>query len=269
LHDLRDDILKSVANRKVTAVIIADDNGIVAETAVAAEEARKLGLDVEHILTEGSRIKKGDEVARLCGTPKQIAIAEDVLIGIIVKPSGIASAANEFIKRAGQRPQIVCGALKKMPVSQKEAIRRAVVTGGAYYRISRDPFIYLDKNYIQMLGGIREGLKAVSGLGGYLKVVQIKGRNKAIVLEACEAVECGADILFIDTGILSDVAQVVKRLNQLNLRKKVKIAFGGNVTLDDIDVVKDLDIDVLDIGRQIIDAPLLDMRLEVVDVKDP
>ncbi len=65
------------------------------------------------------------------------------------------------------------------------------------------------------------------------------------------------------------MAQVVKRLNQLNLRKKVKIAFGGNVTLDDIDVLKDLDIDVLDIGRQIIDAPLLDMRLEVVDVKDP
>jgi hypothetical protein len=42
LHDLRDDILKSVANRKVTAAIVADDSGIVAETAVAAEEARKL-----------------------------------------------------------------------------------------------------------------------------------------------------------------------------------------------------------------------------------
>ena len=33
----------------------------------------------------------------------------------------------------------------------------------------------------------------------------------------------------------------------------------------EVEVAEHMDVDILDIGRQIVDAPLLDMRLEVVD----
>lgn len=133
--------------------------------------------------------------------------------------------------------------------------------------ITHDPFIYLDKNYIKILGGLKKSLKAVEDLKDYLKVVQLKGRERDIAVEACEAAEFGGSILFIDTGQPSDVKAVVKKLRQRGLRNRVTIAFGGDVRLEDIDELKTLDIDVLDIGRQIVDAPLLDMRLEIESIE--
>lgn len=265
MEDLRNKILGSKANERITASIIADGAGILAGIPEIKEQAERLGLSLESLLNEGSRIKEGDEIANFYGSPKQVAMAEDVLIGIISKPSGIATAAHKAIEATGGSPKIVCGAWKKMPSVLRDIIRRAIITGGAQIRISADPFVYLDKNYVEILGGIKESLKAVRDLEPYLKVIQIKGRYKDIALEACEAIEFGADILFIDSGKPSDVSAVVKKLVLLGLRKKVKIAFGGGVTLESIDELKTMDIDILDIGRQIVDAPLLDMRMEIVN----
>ncbi len=269
MNDLRDKIFRRVAQKRVTALIIVDDNGIVAGTNAASEEAERLGLSSISMIDQGTRVAKGDEIARFDGTPKQVAMAEDVLIGLLAKPSGIATSAREFVKKAGSKPMVVCGAWKKMPGSLKDTIRQSVAAGGARHNISQDPFIYLDKNYIKILGGIKESLKAVEDLKDYLKVVQLKGRENDIAVEACEAAESGGDILFIDTGQPSDVEAVVKKLHSLGLRNRVTIAFGGDVRLEDIDKLKTLDIDVLDIGRQIVDAPLLDMRLEVESLGGP
>jgi nicotinate-nucleotide pyrophosphorylase (carboxylating) len=257
-----------VEGKHIVAAIIADDDGIVVETASAADEARKLGLSLIHILDEGTPVQKGDEIVRFRGSPEQVVIAEDVLIGLMAKPSGIATAARKFVEKAGNRPKIVSGAWKKMPASQKDAIRRAVVAGGAFYRMSRNPFVYLDKNYTKIFGGIKESLEAVANLGDCKKVLQLKGRYKDIVLEACEAVQYGTDILYIDTGRPGDVSLVSEELIRLKVRSRVSVAFGGNVRLEDMDTLKALDIDILDIGRQIVDAPLLDMRMEVIDVED-
>ena len=264
--DLRDEIFRTVDGRKVTAVIVADDEGIVAETNRAADESKRMGLTLLGILHEGSPVRPGDEIARFSGSPKQVVSAEDVLIGLMAKPSGIATAARAFVTRAAGRPEIVCGGWKKMPLSQKESIRRAVAVGGALIRISRDPFVYLDKNYIRILGGIGEALQAVSTMTDRRKVAQLKGRHKSVVEEACEAMEFDADILHIDTGNTKDVDRIVRELVRLGLRNRVSIAFSGSICLEDMDELKRMDVDILDIGRQIVDAPLLDMRLEVIEV---
>jgi nicotinate-nucleotide pyrophosphorylase (carboxylating) len=268
LEDIRDRIFESVAEKKVTASIIADGSGMIAGASSAGEEAGKLGIHLQAILDDGSKVVGGDEIARFCGTPTQIAVAEDLLIGFMAKPSGIATAAREFVTKTGNQPRIVCGAWKKMPKALKSTIRSAVVAGGAFCRISSEPFIYLDKNYIRILGGIRESLDAVADMKGYLKVVQLKGRHEDIVSEAFEAVRFGASILFIDTGRSADARAVVGALVERGQRNGVEIAFGGGISLQQVDKLKDLDIDILDIGRQVLDAPLLDMRFEVVAVED-
>jgi nicotinate-nucleotide pyrophosphorylase (carboxylating) len=48
----------------------------------------------------------------------------------------------------------------------------------------------------------------------------------------------------------------------------VQLAFGGGVTLENIEELKALDIDILDIGRPIVDAPMLDMRLEIISIEN-
>lgn len=265
MPDIRDDIFRSVAARQVTVSIIADDEGIVVGTDAVRQAANELELSVDSLLAEGTSISKGDEIGRLSGTPKQVAVAEERLIGLMAKPSGIATAARRFVEKAGKRPEIVSGAWKKMPGSEKEMIRRAIITGGARCRICQEPFIFLDKNYVRMLGGVSESLRAVADLNGHLRVVQLKGFYGDIALEACEAAKHGADIIFIDSGNHDDLKRVGKKLRQSGLRDRVKIAFGSGIRLEDIESLKSMDVDILDIGREIVDAPLLDMRLEVVE----
>jgi len=267
MDDLREEILKNAAGKRITAVIIADDRGVLSGIHSVKEEVERLGLSLENILEEGRPVEKGDEVAKISGTAVQIALAEDVLMGLISKPSGIATAARRFVDKAGQRPKIVAGAWKKMPGSLKEMVRTAVATGGASYRISEAPFIYLDKNYVKILGGIKESLEAVAHLDGYEKVLQLKNVNNDIISEAMEAVEYGAAVIFIDTGQISHVKKVIDRLNLKGMRDKVKIAFGGGLCLEHMDALKALDVDILDIGRQIIDAPLLDMKMEITAIE--
>jgi nicotinate-nucleotide pyrophosphorylase (carboxylating) len=254
--------------RSVTADIIAEDDGVLSGIQATEDKAKSLGLDIIQMAEEGQSVQRGDLVAKVSGNPKQIAVAEDQLIGLVAKPSGIATATRNCVDRAGPDIKIVCGAWKKMPFVLKQTIRDAIVTGGGDFRISKDPFIYLDKNYIQMLGGIKNSLQAVAHLADFIKVVQIKGRQKDIALEACEAAELSADIIFVDSGQPQDLREIADLLNRKCLRDRVKIAFGGSVKIKDIDRFKNLPVDILEIGRQIVDAPLLDLKLEIVDIKE-
>ena len=265
--DLREEILRSLRGRRATAAIVADQAGIVAGVAYAAREAEQLGLSFAEIARDGSAVAAGDEVARLGGTPVQIVRAEEVLVGALAKPSGIATRTRAFVSRTNGRPRIVSGGWKKMPAALKEMIRSAVSTGGAQPRIVPGPFAYLDKNYVELLGGIRESLAAVAHLADLAKVVQVKGRHGELESEACEAAEHGAAVVFVDTGRREDVARVAEALARRGLRERVQVAFGGGVTLDDVDALMALDLDILDVGRDIVDAPLLDMRLDVVGAR--
>jgi nicotinate-nucleotide pyrophosphorylase (carboxylating) len=265
MTDIRDEIFKAITRRQVMAKITAQADGILSGAAAAKKEAETLGLKILDWLEDGIPITAGDQIAAFAGTPKQIAAAEDVLMGHMAKPSGIATAAKQFVDNAGTRQKIVSGSWKKMPLQIKEAIRTAVATGGAAIRISDAPFVYLDKNYIRILGGIRESLLAAAGMNGRKRVIQIHGYFMEIASEALEAAENGADIIFIDTGSVRDVRAVLRILEENNLRKRVRIAFAGGIRLADLDRLKLLDIDILDIGKAIVDAPLLDMRMEVAN----
>ena len=105
-------------------------------------------------------------------------------------------------------------------------------------------------------------------MNGIVKVVQVRGRYWDIASEACEAAMAGAGIVFIDSGNPRDIESVSQRLRSLGLRNRVELAFGGGIKLEAIDLLKRMDVDILDIGRQIVDAPILDMRLEITDTQD-
>jgi len=265
--DLRDIILKSVSHKTATAIITADGNGIISGVGSAVEEAEKLGLKVVDSLNEATLVEKGMQVMKLKGVPKQAAMAEDVLMGVMAKPSGIATEVKRFVEKAGNCTQIVCGAWKKMPYAMKDDVRQAVISGGAFPRITPDPLIYLDKNYTRFFGGIKETLDAVSHLNGHVRVIQVKGMFNDIESEAAEAAEKGASIIFIDSGKEEDITKVSEALKSKDLRANVKIAYGGGIRYGDIDRLKNMDVDILDIGTAILNADLLDMKFDVIKVE--
>lgn len=92
--------------------------------------------------------------------------------------------------------------LEENVLQHKKRLRTAIETGGAHVRISDDPMVYLDKNYVAMFGGIQASLTAAAQFNDRKKCIQVRGRfeNGDIVREAWTAITAGADIVYVDTG---------------------------------------------------------------------
>jgi nicotinate-nucleotide pyrophosphorylase (carboxylating) len=262
-QDLRDIIFENVEHKEVTASIKVKEEGIVSGISEMVEIAKKLGLDVIFYVPEGTKVASGDVVAIVRGTPKQVILAEDFLIGLIAKPSGIATAARKAVELSQGKVTVVSGAWKKMPFQIKDLIRKALMVGGVKIRISEEPFIYLDKNYIRIFGSIEKTMENVKNIKNRIKVVHIRGETDRIENEAIRAAKCGADIIFVDTGDVTDLEKVAKILVDKGLRQRIKLAFGGSIKMEDIPKLREKDVDIIDIGRAILDAPMLDISFDV------
>lgn len=265
--DLRDLLFKEIEEKVCTASIWSTEDGVISGITRLVKRAEELNLNVDHFVKDGDEIAEGEEIARIEGTPKGIALAEDYLLGLLAKPSGIATAARRAVRLSEGKIRIVSGGWKKMPEKIKEEIREAIANGGAGIRILDEPFVYLDKNYVRIFGGIGEALRAASIFKGRAKVVQIRGETGDIGDEVGEAVLNGADVLMIDSGRVDDLKAASGELQRMGMREKVKLAFGGSIRIQDIPGFLNMDVDILDIGRAIIDAPMLDIRIDIVRVK--
>jgi nicotinate-nucleotide pyrophosphorylase (carboxylating) len=260
IGDVREHIFASLAGRRFTAELIAGQPGILSGVQTATAQAANLGLQVDWRLAEGGELQPGTIITQLDGSAIQLTQAEERLLGCLCKASGIASAARRAARLARGRVRVVCGAWKKMPPELKGYVRLAVETGGLPTRILDEPFVYLDKNYVRLLGGISQTLWAVRHLPG-VKVIQVRGYNGDPVAEETRlACQSGAGVVMVDTGHFEDALAALEAAQAF---PQVRIAYAGGVQIDDIPRLAGLGVQILDIGAAIIDAPLLDIKLEV------
>jgi nicotinate-nucleotide pyrophosphorylase (carboxylating) len=262
--DIRDIIFESIMDAKFTAQITAEREGLISGSKYAFEKLMDIGVDIEFLVADGKTVSKGDLVAKFEGNPKQITLAEEIIIGKLAKTSGIATASNKASKLGGESCKIASGAWKKMPPEIKDVVREAIVTGGASPRLFDVPFVYLDKNYVRIFGSISKALEATKNLEGYIKVVQLKAETGSIEYETREAVKALADVIMVDTGKIEDAIKAINILKKLGVRSDKKVAFAKGVKISDIPRCREVGIDLLCIGKEIVDAPLLDMKLDIV-----
>lgn len=264
--DVRYDIFRENLGFRVTGALIAERGGVLSGIQRAREDMEALGLAFVSRLVDGDHVRAGQEIARVMGNPVQTAMAEERIIGSLSKSSGIATAAREVSARMGPSCRVVSGGWKKMPLEIKELVRKAVRDGGLQARISDVPFIYLDKNYVRILGGVKESVHKVFPLRKPV-VIQIRGETKAIGEEAIEAVQEGASVVMVDTGKREDLEKTIKALRDRGLRERVRIAFAGEITMEQLEGLAQMDLDMVDMGYGILDAPCLPMRFDVIEVK--
>lgn len=265
MEDIRDIIFKEIRRRRYRAVLTAERDGLLSGVEDAARTAAELGVRWSCGLPEGGRLERGVPFAELTASPTQMAMAEERVIGTLAKASGIATSAAEAVRAAEGRVRIVSGSWKKMPPQLKDMVRRAIATGGASFRICEQPMVYIDKNFIRMLGSIPAALEAASALEGAARIIQIKGEACSVDTETRQAVQGGADILMVDTGRRADLEACLEALRQMGARERVQVAFAGGVRIADIRPLSSCGVEMLCIGKEIVDAGLLDMKLDVVE----
>lgn len=95
--------------------------------------AEKLGIEFELCKKDGDELSHGERFANLLASSKQIALAEEQLIGTFAKASGIATASRTAVHLADGKVKIVSGSWKKMPPETKRLVRHATAVGGASF----------------------------------------------------------------------------------------------------------------------------------------
>lgn len=263
--DIRLKIFRDVMGRRIVANLVAEAPGVLSGIQRARERMEMLGLEFSSVLRDGQSIEAHQRILQVTGNPYQVALAEDQIIGTLSKSSGIATAARRARQQAGPRLKVVSGGWKKMPAEIKELVRQAVRDGGLMARMCDLPFVYLDKNYVRIFGGIRAALEAGMAVSGRV-VIQIRGETAPVAAEAVEAAEAGASVIMVDTGSYKDLSNVIQILNEKGLRSSVRIAFAGGISLEEIVTLSGMDLDIVDIGHEIIDSNCLPMRFDVARV---
>lgn len=263
MKDIRDILFADINGRYFEAYLKAEHNGVLSGAEEAVKEAKRLGILLKLHKQEGDSINAGDILGEVKAHPKEMTMAEECIIGTLAKASGIATAAATAVKASNGRVRIVSGSWKKMPPITKNLVRQAVTSGGASFRICDEPMLYMDKNIIRMLGSIPAALEAAKVFKTEVKVIQIRGDDCPIETETEQALEGGAGILMVDTGRISDLQRCIVKAESLQRRSEVKIAFAGGVRIKDIKKLAEYGMDTLCIGKEIVDARLLDMKLDV------
>lgn len=265
--DLRDSIFERLEGRAFTAGLTVAGEGVVCGVDNARAALASLGCTVLLARADGEMIDSRSPALVFSGSAKAVALAEDTIIGCIAKFTGIARASARAVSLArehsGGRVRIVSGSAKKMPGEVKAQLRRAIHLGGGFGRMVEGPFIYLDKNYVRMFGSVAATLDGVRHLTGYTRVIQLRGELEPIADEARAAIDRGAHYLMVDTGSVADLDRVAAVARDSGRRGAVTIAFAGNVVHADIPGLCTHDLDVIGLGRAIVDAPLADCSLDV------
>ena len=261
--EVREFLFAPLKARTFRFCIRARENGVFSGADALKTMAVELNLRNFMLVPEGQILSTGSIVLSAVGDAETVAKAEELLLSTIGKPSGVATASAAFARRE-EKVKVVCGAWKKLNPSLRKELRQAVITGGAGLRMTEEPFIYLDKNYIRMFGGIAAAVtKAKQYDTTRLVVAQLRGEAIDIVAEANLAVTTGADILMVDTGEIEEFRLVAVASEQGGWRQHVQLAFAGGVSINQLVELEALGADIVDVGRAILDAPLLDFGLDV------
>jgi nicotinate-nucleotide pyrophosphorylase (carboxylating) len=263
--DIRDTLFSPLGNRLFTAQVVATECGVLAHSRRALAFLQELGCECLYSREDGTLLQPDDVILSFRGTAKQVAIAEDRVLGAMMVPSGYATRARQLQLLAGPSLRVVCGGWKKLPQEAKPGLHAALAAAGVGMRMVEGPFVYIDKNYVRMFGGVAEALKAASQFPDRKKVIQVRGEWQPIAEEARDAVHGRADVIMVDTGSLKDLETVFRVLDTLGAKHRIQVAFAGGIKEETILLLRELPVDLVDVGGAILNAPLLDMRVEVVD----
>lgn len=211
------------------------------------------------LVKDGESVVAGQVLIEVEGTASELAVAEDFVLGPLGFASGIATRARIFREACPEGLRMACGGWKKLPAALKPLLRAGLSAAGVLPRLVEGDFIYVNKNAVRLLGNVTDAIAAGRALGHGPVAVQVRSVEEGLL-----SARAGAGIIMVDTARLQDLSDVHQSLSAAGLRAQVVLAFGGGVRLADLGPAHAAGAQAVDVGRAILEAPLLDLRMEVV-----
>ena len=109
-------------------------------------------------LNDGCGIKKGDLLMSLSGNARDILLVERTALNLLMRMSGVASAANQYVNLVDGKV-IIAGTRKTQPAIGKFDKMALEIGGADTHRFSLDDMVLIKDNHIAVVGSPIKALK--------------------------------------------------------------------------------------------------------------
>ena len=229
----------------VNAQIVSKDEGVLAGIDIIRELFEENGVSILSCLRDGEEISKGDLLISLRGNARTILLLERTALNLLMRMSGVASAANNYVNLVKDYDVRIAGTRKTSPALGKFDKYALGVGGADTHRFGLDDMVLIKDNHIAACGTPLEALLKAKENISFSKKIEIEVET---LDDAIECVKNGADIVMLDNMSPEEVNEVLFELEKLNIRQNSLIEVSGGITEDTILDYAKLGVDIISIG---------------------
>ena len=242
--------------------LICKQDGVICGLAVFERVFKLLdeNTSVELFVKDGDEVKKGKMLAMVSGDIRVLLSGERVALNFLQRMSGIATYTRSVAKMLEGSKTKLLDTRKTTPnmrVFEKYAVR---IGGGNNHRFNLADGVLLKDNHIGAAGSVKRAVEMAREYAPFVRKIEIEVENLAMCKEALDA---GADIIMLDNMSVEDMKKAVEMIGGRALTE-----CSGNVTLENIQRIKDTGVDFVSSGALTHSAPLLDLSLKELHPDD-
>lgn len=240
--------------------LLIKEDGILAGVEIAKEVFHRFDptMEVEVLMGDGAKVKKGDVAMVVTGKVRSLLQTERLMLNIMQRMSGIATMTAKYVARLEGTHTRVLDTRKTTPgmrMLEKQAVK---IGGGCNHRIGLFDMILLKDNHVDFAGGIAN---AINRCHKYLKEkgldlkIEIEVRNFD---ELKQAMDCGGiDRIMLDNFNVADTKKAVEIV-----AGKYEVESSGGITFDTIRDYAECGVDFISVGALTHSVKGLDMSFK-------
>ena len=243
--------------------LLIKEDGILAGVEIAKEVFHRFDptMQVEVLMGDGTKVKKGDVAMIVTGKVRSLLQTERLMLNIMQRMSGIATMTAKYVERLEGTHTRVLDTRKTTPgmrMLEKQAVK---IGGGCNHRIGLFDMILLKDNHVDFAGGIAN---AINRCHEYLKQkgldlkIEIEVRNFD---ELKQAMDCGGiDRIMLDNFSVADTKKAVEIVGG-----KYETESSGGITFDTLRDYAECGVDFISVGALTHSVKGLDMSFKATE----
>ena len=243
--------------------LLIKEDGILAGVEIAKEVFHRFDptMQVEVLMGDGTKVKKGDLAMIVTGKVRSLLQTERLMLNIMQRMSGIATMTAKYVERLEGTHTRVLDTRKTTPgmrMLEKQAVK---IGGGCNHRIGLFDMILLKDNHVDFAGGIAN---AINRCHEYLKQkgldlkIEIEVRNFD---ELKQAMDCGGiDRIMLDNFSVADTKKAVEIVGG-----KYETESSGGITFDTLRDYAECGVDFISVGALTHSVKGLDMSFKATE----
>src|SRR5574344_851196 len=243
--------------------LLIKEDGILAGVEVAKKVFHRFDptMEVEVLINDGAKVKKGDIAMIVTGKVRSLLQTERLMLNIMQRMSGIATMTNKYVERLKGTHTHVLDTRKTTPgmrMLEKAAVK---IGGGVNHRIGLFDMILLKDNHIDFAGGISN---AINRCHEYLKKNKLDLKIEIEVRsldELNQVMECGGvDRIMLDNFDIDNTKKAVSII-----AGKYETESSGGITFDTLRDYAECGVDYISVGALTHSVKGLDMSFKATE----